>query len=112
MPHRKGAQMSQAEKGPAQKARMNFRLDAEVKAKVARAAAITGQQLTDFAVSALNARAEEIIERHSSIVLNGKDYEFFLRTLADDNSHPSKKSLAAARRYKKGKRKGVRYTWS
>lgn len=90
------------------KARMNFRLDAEIKERVARAAAITGQDLSDFAVSTLSLRADEIIEKHINLTLNNEEYEFFLTSLSDDTK-PSKRSRSAAERYRKGKRKGVKY---
>jgi uncharacterized protein (DUF1778 family) len=90
------------------KARMNFRLEAAIKERVARAAAITGQELTAFAVSTLSLRADEIIEKHTNLMLNSKDYDFFLASLNDDGK-PSKRARSAARRYRKGKRKGVKY---
>jgi len=89
---------------------MNFRLDSEIKDRVARAAAINGQGMTDFAVSTLSARADEIIEHHSIITLNSEDYAFFLRILSEKDK-PSRRSLAAAERYRQGKRKGVRHHW-
>lgn len=88
--------------------RLNFRLDPEIKARVVRAAAITGQEVTDFAVSTLNEKASEILERHGSLTLESEDYQFFLKALAD-NRKPSKQSREAAGRYREGKRKGVRY---
>src|SRR3989442_16003218 len=91
-----------------EKDRMRFRLDPKIKARVARAAAITGQGLTDFAVSTLSEKADQILERHDAIVLTGDDYNFFLKALSDDKK-PSKRARSAARRYQKGRRKGVRY---
>lgn len=88
--------------------RMNFRLSPEIKAKIVRAAAITGQQLTDFAVSTLNEKADEILEQHNSIVLKSEDYEFFLASLSEEKE-PSLNSLKAASRYKQGQRKGVKH---
>lgn len=88
--------------------RMNFRLSPEIKAKIVRAAAITGQQLTDFAVSTLNEKANEILQQHDNITLNSQDYEFFLDSLSQENQ-PSQTSLNAANRYRKGQRKGVKY---
>jgi len=90
------------------KDRLNFRLDPEIKARVVRAAAITGQEVTDFAVSTLNEKATEILERHDRLTLNSDDYEFFLKALSQDRK-PSKRSRDAARRYRQGKRKGVSY---
>lgn len=90
------------------KDRLNFRLDPEIKARVVRAAAVTGQEVTDFAVATLNEKASEILARHDSLTLSGDDYSFFLNALAD-NRKPSKQSRDAARRYRQGRRKGVRY---
>lgn len=88
--------------------RMNFRLSPEIKTKIVRAAAITGQQLTDFAVSTLNEKASQILEQYNNITLNSEDYSFFLNTLAEDKE-PSKHSLEAAARYRQGQRRGVTY---
>ena len=99
-----------AKKTPARNiARMNFRINAEIKARVARAAAITGQGLTDFAVSTLNEKATAIIERYDTINLDSDDYEFFLNALDKKAQKPSKRALSAARRYRQGLRKGVRH---
>ena len=88
------------------KDRMHFRLDPAIKQRVARAAAITGQGLTDFAVAALSERADEILERHESVVLSRKDYSFFLKSL-DHSPRPSRRSRTVASRYKRGRRKGI-----
>ena len=90
------------------KDRMHFRVDPEIKARVTRAAAITGQGLTDFAVAALSKRADEILERHERILLNRNDYNFFLRSL-DRTTRPSRRSRTAASRYRTGRRKGIEY---
>lgn len=90
------------------KNRMHFRLDTKIKARVARAAAITGQRLTDFAVSALSEKADQILARHDTILLTSDEYKFFLNALAEDHK-PSKRSRDAAKRYQRGRRKGVRY---
>src|SRR5258708_33587379 len=90
------------------KDRMHFRLNPDIKARVARAAAITGQGLTDFAVSALSERANEILERHDTVTLDAEDYSFFLKSL-DRSRKPSKSSRAAAARYRRGLREGVRH---
>lgn len=92
----------------ASKDRMHFRLAPEIKERVARAAGIAGQGLTDFAVSALSERADEILDRHESVLLNREDYQLFL-TLLDAGKTPSPRSRAAAARYRRGRRKGVRY---
>ena len=91
--------------------RLNFRLALDIKERVARAAALTGQDLTEFAVAALNEKAGEVIERHDQLLLGSKDYEFFLDILSSKKvSKSSGRSLEAAEKYRRGKRKGARYT--
>ena len=91
--------------------RLNFRLAPDIKERVARAAALTGQDLTEFAVAALNEKAGEVIERHDNLLLGIQDHEFFLDLLSSKEvSKPSDRSLKAAENYRRGKRKGVRYT--
>lgn len=90
--------------------RLNFRLAREVKERVVRAAALTGRDLTEFAVAALNEKASEVIEQYDHLLLESSDYQYFLVALSDkDDARPSQRSRDAAKRYKAGKRKGVRY---
>jgi uncharacterized protein (DUF1778 family) len=96
-------------KGLRNKDSMNFRISPEIKAQVVRAAAITGQDLTDFAVSTLNEKALAVLDRHDTIVLDRSDYDFFLKALDSRGRKPSKRSQAAARRYRQGRRSGARY---
>lgn len=93
-----------------EQSRMNFRLAPEIKQRVARAAALTGQDLTEFAVGALSEKADEVIERHDSLLLGSEDYNFFLNALEEEQlPKPSERSLKAAKNYRRGTRKGVRY---
>lgn len=93
-----------------EESRMNFRLASDVKKRVARAATLVGQDLTEFAVAALSEKADVIIERHDQMLLGSKDYDFFLDALAETTvSEPSERSRAVAARYRQGMRKGVRY---
>ena len=71
----------------------HFRLDPKIKARVARAAAITGQGLTAFAVSTLSEKADQILARRDTILLTSDEYSFFLNALAEDRK-PSKRSVA------------------
>src|SRR5437763_16669652 len=87
------------------KDRMHFRLSPDIKARVARAAAITGQGLSEFAVAALSERANEILERHDSVTLDAEDYSCFLKS-RDHSRHRSKSSRAAAARCRRGRREG------
>jgi uncharacterized protein (DUF1778 family) len=90
------------------KARMNFRLPLELKARVAQAAAVRGQELTDFATSALSEKADQVLEEHFSLPLGQEEYAFFLSVLSDD-TEPTDYERAAAERYRSGHREGVRY---
>lgn len=73
-----------------------------------RADAITGQRPSDFEVSAFSKKAAQIRDRDDSIVLPSDEHRFFLNALAEDRK-PSKRSSAAAKQYRRGNRKGVRY---
>jgi Uncharacterized protein conserved in bacteria len=90
--------------------RLNFRLAPEIKNRIARAAALTGRDLTEFAVAALNEKADEVIDHHGHVLLDSREYHFFLEALSSTKiTQPSARSIAAAKRYRRGKRKGVRY---
>lgn len=88
--------------------RMNIRLAAEVKERVVRAAALSGQDLTEFAVVALSEKAAKVIEQHDQVVLSSADYQFFLDKLSV-RSKPSQRSRSVAANYRKGIRRGVRH---
>ena len=68
---------------------------------------INGQGLTDFAITALTKRADEILERHDTVFLDAKAYGFFLKSLGH-RSKPSQASRAGAARYRRGQQKGLR----
>lgn len=89
--------------------RMNIRMAMEVKERIAKAAALSGQDLTEFAVVTLSEKAAEIINQHDQMLLGSDDYQFFLNALSDTSMEPSAKSSAVAEKYRKGIRKGVRY---
>lgn len=94
-----------------EQSRMNIRLAPTIKERVARAAALSGQDLTEFAVSTLSEKADLIIERHDHLLLGSSEHEFFLDALADTTvEEPSQRSLTAAEKYRQGIRKGVRYS--
>lgn len=104
------AKITGNDKKASSQSRLNFRLAPEIKKRIARAAALTGRDLTEFAVAALNEKAEEVLERHDHLLLVSKDYHFFLDALSvKDAPKPSNRSIRTAENYRKGKRKGVRY---
>jgi uncharacterized protein (DUF1778 family) len=97
----------------AEHSRMNFRLAPRVKERVSRAAALCGQDLTEFAVTTLSEKADLVIERHDSLLLGNDEYAFFLAALGDNVvPESSDRSRAAAEKYRQGTRKGVRYVFA
>lgn len=81
--------------------RLNIRLSSDIKDKVTRAAAILGQDLTEFTVSTLGKRASEVIDSHEQIVLSEKEYKFFLNYMDKPAQKPSKYSMNALADYKR-----------
>ncbi len=93
-----------------EQSRLNVRLTPEIKEKIARAATIYGQDLTEFAVSTLIQKAEEILANHDVLLLESADYRFFLDALDEtDSGEPSEKSRKTAKKYQRGIRKGVKH---
>jgi uncharacterized protein (DUF1778 family) len=94
----------------ARQSRLNFRLAPNVKERVARAAALSGQDLTEFAVATLSEKADLVIERHDNLLLGSDEHDFFLKALSESGiAEPSERSRAAAEKYRQGIRKGVRH---
>ncbi|MBK9316190.1 MAG: DUF1778 domain-containing protein [Acidobacteria bacterium] len=79
-------------------ARLDMRIDAQVKTLIERAAAITGQTLTDFAISNLVDSAMATIERHERLILADHERDRFLDTL-DRPAKPLPALAKAARRH-------------
>lgn len=78
--------------------RLDMRLERRTKTLIERAAAITGQTITDFVVSNLVESAMATIERHERLVLSNRDRDRFLAAL--DRPAKSLPMLAkAARRH-------------
>ena len=98
------------EKEKVTSSRLNVRLSTNLKERVVRAAAILGQDLTEFAVSTLNDRAVEVIERHENFELTQAEREFFFDYM-DGNikTKPSARARRVAKEYLKGKRLGDSY---
>ena len=65
----------------ARASRLGFRVDAETKRLVERAAALERRSLTDFCLSALTAVTRETIARHESLVLSERDRAAFFEAL-------------------------------
>ena len=91
-------------------ARLNFRLHPDIKARVERAALISGQTLTDFATNAVLEKAAGVILRETTIDLAEEDRAFFF-ALIDAEKKPSRTSKAAAACYRTGRHRGNEYHW-
>jgi uncharacterized protein (DUF1778 family) len=83
--------------------RLEVRLDPEHKQLIERAAAASGQVVSQFVVPLLVRRAESALRRHERTVLAEKDRDAFFSIL-DGDEPPTPAMKAAAKRYvKKGK---------
>ena len=58
-------------------ARLDFRLSEQLKELIEQAAALSGQNLSDFATSVLARQSEEIVERHRIIRMSQEQYDEF-----------------------------------
>lgn len=79
--------------------RLEVRLSTEAKRKLKQAAIISGKNLSEFTVSILLDRAEEIIQSEHRITLSNRDRDKFLEALESD-SPPNATLMRAARRYR------------
>ena len=76
--------------------RLNCRIDRRIKARAEEAATLLGQDLTAFTETALNEKAQEVLEREERIVLSERDFERFVESI--NNPQPPTPALVAARR--------------
>jgi len=81
-------------------ARIDFRVNRELKEVIERAAIVSGQSLTDFAVTALLQSATKVLERQERTRLSDRDRDAFL-ALLDSKAEPNAALKRAAKRYKK-----------
>lgn len=79
-----------------QTVRFDMRINSQAKTMIERAALITGQTLTDFAISNLVQSAMETIERYEKLVLSNRDRDRFLAAL--DRPAKPLPALAKAKR--------------
>jgi len=83
------------------RARLNFRLPAHLKKLIERAAAQTGQTVSDYAVSTLTANARAVLQQDQITELSNRDRDLFLAMLDNTGSKPNKALVAAVKRYRK-----------
>lgn len=82
---------------PTKTDRLEMRLTTAQKELLERAAAISGQAVTGFALSHLLDTARDVIERHERTTLSLRDGRRFLEIL-ESNATPAPALVAAARR--------------
>jgi uncharacterized protein (DUF1778 family) len=85
--------------GRARAFRLGFRVDAETKRQVERAAALERRSLTDFCLSALTEATRATITRHESVVLSDRDRAAFFDALM----HPPKPNARLRRAFRSAK---------
>ena len=91
--------MAVSQKNQKSDARLDFRLNRQVKEVIEQAAAVSGQSVSDFAVSALYRTAKEVLEREQTTRLSNRDRDVFLAML-DSDAKPNEALRRAAKRYK------------
>ena len=91
--------MAVSQKNQKSDARLDFRLNRQVKEVIEQAAAVSGQSVSDFAVSALYRTAREVLEKEQTTRLSNRDRDVFLAVL-DSDAQPNEALKRAAKRYK------------
>ena len=91
-----------AKRAPASKdARVELRADRENKALIERAAALTGQPLSVFVMSAATSRAREVIREHDALVLSDRDRNALLELLDKKPGRPSAALMTALQNHRR-----------
>lgn len=80
--------------------RLDLRLAPEVKQEIERAAALSGQSLSNFVLGAAVPRAREVLREADVIRLTARDRDRFLAALDRDDAEPNAALTRAAERYK------------
>lgn len=94
----------------AERDRLNFRIDARIKQRAEDAALLLGQDLSTFAESALDEKAQAVIERADKIVLSARDFERFVDAI-ENPAPPTQKLQDAAREFKALSRQHPERNW-
>lgn len=67
--------------------RLDMRIDQDKKLLIETAATLTGQTVTNFAISNLVEKAIAVIEQHQKIALSNRDRDIFLSALEREPKH-------------------------
>jgi uncharacterized protein (DUF1778 family) len=80
--------------------RLDVRMAPEVKSEIERAAALSGQTVSNFVIEATVRRARKVIREASEIRLSARDRDRFLAALDRTDAKPNAALLKAAKRHK------------
>ena len=80
-------------------ARLNCRVNVNIKRRAEEAAQLLGQSITDFTEAALAQHAEEVLERINRIRLSNRDFDRFVETVSSA-APPTPALVRAAEEYK------------
>lgn len=80
-------------------ARIDIRLDSQIKERIERAAALRNVDVSSFILSRVVPAADEEIAAHERLILSDRDRDLFLKLIANP-PEPSKKLVKAATRFK------------
>ncbi len=81
-----------------QSARLEARVDPELKERWQQAAYLEGRTLTDFIISSMQASADKVIERHQRMKLNQQDSRIFVETIMNP-PEPNARLIEAGKKY-------------
>ena len=82
-------------------ARLNFRINSELKKTIEDAAAQTGQTVSEFAVSTLIQVSRKILIDEQVTQLTERDRQLFAEMLDDESTKPNAALAKASKQYKK-----------
>lgn len=82
-------------------ARLNFRINSELKKTIEDAAVQTGQTVSDFAVSTLIQVSRKILMDEQVTRLTDRDRQRFAAMLDNESTKPNASLVKAAKQYKK-----------
>lgn len=96
----RNSERTNKEQRRARGARLGFRVDAQTKKLVERAAALERRSLTDFCLTALAQATEATIQRHQNLTLSDRDREVFFDALV----HPPRPNARLKQAFRSAKR--------
>lgn len=94
----------------AERDRVHFRVDARIKQRAEEAALILGQDLSTFAESALDEKAQAVIAREEKLVLSERDFARFVEAI-ENPIPPNQRLRDAAEEWKQTRRQNPELNW-